>query len=55
VSHVSPVQYVECDVPPGQTLAEWRRERDAETRRPSRMRLRRRAALRAIRRVIGLR
>jgi hypothetical protein len=55
VSPVSKIHYVECDVPPGVTLAEWRRERAAETRRPpSRFRARRRAAVRALRRVCGL-
>jgi hypothetical protein len=54
VSPVSPIHYVECDVPPGQTLAEWRRERHADGRRPSRLRARRRAAFRALRRVCGL-
>jgi hypothetical protein len=54
VTPVNTVQYVECDVPPGQTLAEWRRERDAQMRRPSRMRLRRRAAIRVLRRACGL-
>ncbi len=48
------LHYVECDVPPGQTLAEWRRERAASSTRPSRMRLRRRAAMRALRRACGL-
>ena len=48
MSPVSPIQYVECDIPPGQTLAEWRRDRAAETRRrPSWLR-RRRAAIRAL-------
>jgi hypothetical protein len=54
VTPVNSVHYVECDVPPGQTLAEWRRSREAQTRRPSRMRLRRRAAVRALRRACGL-
>jgi hypothetical protein len=54
VTPVNSVHYVECDVPPGQTLAEWRRSRGAQTRRPSRMRLRRRAAVRALRRACGL-
>jgi hypothetical protein len=54
VTPVNTVQYVECDVPPGQTLAEWRRARVAETRRISRLRLRRRAAVRALRRACGL-
>jgi hypothetical protein len=48
------MSYVECDVPPGQTLTEWRRDRDAQTRRPSRLRARRRAAYRALRRACGL-
>ncbi|MEA2289594.1 MAG: hypothetical protein QOD55_1591 [Solirubrobacteraceae bacterium] len=51
---VGSIHYVECDVPPGQTLAEWRRGRSAETRRPSRLRVRRRAAVRALRRACGL-
>jgi hypothetical protein len=55
VSPVTKIHYVECDVPPGVTLAEWRRERAAEVRRPpSRMRTRRRAAVRALRRAVGL-
>jgi hypothetical protein len=54
VTPVSSIHYVECDVPPGQTLSEWRRERAAQTYRPSRMRLRRRAAVRAFRRACGL-
>ena len=55
VRPVSGIHYVECDVPPGQTLAEWRRERAAQTRKPPRrLRLRRRAALRALRRAWGL-
>jgi hypothetical protein len=42
---VAPVVYVECDVPDGMTLAEWRRRRDAERAAPqrrSRLRLPRR-------------
>jgi hypothetical protein len=54
VTPVNTVHYVECDVPPGQTLAEWRRAREAQTRRPSWLRLRRRAAVRALRRACGL-
>jgi hypothetical protein len=55
VSPVSKIHYVECDVPPGVTLAEWRRDRAAQTRRPpSRLRTRRRAAVRALRRACGL-
>jgi hypothetical protein len=54
VEPVRPIQYVECDVPPGQTLAEWRRERAAVGRRPSWLRQRRRAAIRALRRACGL-
>ena len=55
MSPVDSIHYVECDVPPGQTLAEWRRDRAAQTRRPpSRMRLRRRAALRVLRKACGL-
>ncbi len=48
------LHYVECDVPPGQTLAEWRRERAAGSARPRRLRTRRRAAFRALRRACGL-
>jgi hypothetical protein len=49
---VSDIHYVECDIPPGLTLAEWRRSRAAETRRrPSWLR-RRRAAFRALARRI---
>jgi hypothetical protein len=49
------IHYVECDVPPGQTLSQWRRERAAEKRRaPSRASTRRRAAFRALRRACGL-
>jgi hypothetical protein len=51
---VDDIHYVECDVPPGQTLAEWRRDRDLETRRPRGLRTRRRAALRALRRACRL-
>jgi hypothetical protein len=52
VSPVSDIYYVECDVPPGQTLAEWRRDRAAaKGRRPSWLR-RRRAAIRALARRI---
>jgi hypothetical protein len=54
VSPVNSIHYVECDVPPGQTLADWRREREAEARRPNRLRARRRDAFRALRRVCGL-
>jgi len=54
VTPVNTVHYVECDVPPGQTLAEWRRARAAQVRRPSRLRIRRRAAVRALRRACGL-
>jgi hypothetical protein len=55
VSSVSDILYVECDVPPGQTLAQWRRERAAAARRPpSRLAVRRRAAVRALRRACGL-
>jgi hypothetical protein len=49
------IHYVECDVPPGQTLTEWRRERAAMTGRPRRSRIRRRAAMRALWRACGLR
>ena len=52
MSPVSDILYVECDVPPGLTLAEWRRDRAAVTRRrPSWLR-RRRAAFRALARRI---
>jgi hypothetical protein len=52
---VHDIHYVECDVPPGQTLSQWRRERTAGRRRPpSRMAVRRRAAVRALRRACGL-
>ena len=52
---MSDIYYVECDVPPGQTLSEWRRNRAAQTRRPpGKLRARRRAAFRALRRVCGL-
>ena len=52
---MSDIHYVECDVPPGLTLSQWRRERAAETRRPpSWLRARRRAAYRALRRACGL-
>jgi hypothetical protein len=55
VSPVSDILYVECDVPPGQTLAQWRRDRVAASRRaPSRLSVRRRAAVRALRRACGL-
>jgi hypothetical protein len=55
VSPVSDIHYVECDVPPGQTLAQWRRERAAEQRRPpGRLSTGRRAAFRALRRACGL-
>jgi hypothetical protein len=56
VSDVSPIYYVQCDVPPGMTLAEWRRVRATEAG-PSRwrtLRARRRAAMRAMLRVAGL-
>jgi len=55
MSPASDIHYVECDVPPGVTLSEWRRERDATARRrPSRLRSGRRAAVRALRRACGL-
>jgi hypothetical protein len=55
VSPVSKIIYVECDVPPGVTLSDWRRERAAEARRPpSWLATRRRAAVRALRRACGL-
>jgi hypothetical protein len=49
------IRYVECDVPPGQTLAEWRRERAAQAPGPRRRRSSRRAVVRALRRACGLR
>ena len=33
---VSPMLYVECDVPPGLTLAEWRHRKARESDRKSR-------------------
>jgi hypothetical protein len=55
VSPVSDIHYVECDVPPGQTLSQWRRERAVASRRPpSRMAVRRRAAFSVLRRAFGL-
>jgi hypothetical protein len=49
------IHYVECDIPPGQTLAEWRRDRVAQTRRPpSWLQMRRRSAFRVLRRACGL-
>ena len=55
MSPVSKIHYVECDIPPGVTLSQWRLERAAETRRPpSKLRTRRRAAVRVLRRVVGL-
>jgi hypothetical protein len=52
---VSDIHYVECDVPPGLTLSEWRRDRHAGMRRPpSWLRTRRRAAVRVLRRACGL-
>jgi hypothetical protein len=55
VNFVTDIHYVECDVPPGQTLVQWRRERAAAARRPpSRLAVRRRAAVRALRRACGL-
>jgi hypothetical protein len=51
---VDHIHYIECDVPPGQTLTEWRRDRDGERRRPRGMRARRRAALHALRRACRL-
>ena len=55
MSLVSDIHYVECDVPPGQTLSQWRSERAAAARRPpSRLAVRRRAAVRALRRACGL-
>ena len=51
MSPVNEIIYVECDVPPGVTLSEWRRDRAAEARRPpSWLQTRRRAAVRALRR-----
>ena len=49
------VRYIECDVPPGQTLTEWRRDRAAQAPRRRRRLPRRRAALRALRRAWGVR
>jgi hypothetical protein len=55
VSPVNKINYVECDVPPGVTLSEWRRDRAAGARRPpSWLQTRRRAAVRALRRACGL-
>jgi hypothetical protein len=55
VSLVHDIHYIECDVPPGQTLSQWRRERAAAARRqPRRMAVRRRAAVVALRRAFGL-
>ena len=55
MSPVYDIHYIECDVPPGQTLSQWRRERAAAAgRQPSRMAVRRRAAFRALRRACGL-
>ena len=55
MSPVSKIHYVECDIPPGLTLSEWRRERAADKRRPaSRLAVGRRAAFRALRRACGL-
>ena len=48
------IRYVECDVPPGQTLAEWRRDRVAAAPRTRRRRSGRRAVVRALRRACGL-
>jgi hypothetical protein len=54
VSPVYDIHYVECDVPPGQTLSQWRRERVAAARRPpSRMAVRRRAAVSVLRRAFA--
>jgi hypothetical protein len=56
MSPATKIHYVECDVPPGVTLADWRRERAAAAApsRPSRLRSGRRAAVRAFRRACGL-
>ena len=55
MSPVDQINYVECDVPPGVTLSEWRRHRAAEARRPPRwLQTRRRAAVRALRRACRL-
>ena len=52
---MSDIHYVECDIPPGQTLAQWRRERAAGMRpAPSWLSTRRRAAFRVLRRACGL-
>jgi hypothetical protein len=47
------IRYVECDIPPGQTLAEWRRDRAAAAPR-TRRRSGRRAVVRILRRACGL-
>jgi hypothetical protein len=49
------IRYVECDVPPGQTLAEWRRDRAAQAPQRRRRLPRRRAVALALRRACGLR
>ena len=55
MSPATKIHYVECDVPPGVTLSDWRRERAVAARpRPSRLRTGRRAAVRALRRACGL-
>jgi hypothetical protein len=55
MSPASDIHYVECDVPPGQTLAQWRDDRAAAERRPpSWLSTRRRAAFRVLRRACGL-
>ncbi len=55
MSSVSDIHYIECDVPPGQTLSQWRRERAAAKRpAPRWLSTRRRAAFRVLRRACGL-
>jgi hypothetical protein len=50
VTPMPDIHYIECDVPPGQTLAQWRRERSADRHRAPSWLRRRRLALRALRR-----
>jgi hypothetical protein len=47
-STASPVLYVECDVPEGMTLSDWRRRRHPAQPRPSRV-------VAALQRAVGLR
>ena len=44
------ILFIECDVPEGETLREWRRHRDLDRRRTSRH-----AVRTAVRRALGLR